>query len=227
MLEDLKNEVFQANINLVKYNLVVLTWGNVSERYEDYIVIKPSGVKYSTLKPEDMVVVNINGDIIEGNYRPSSDVQTHIELYKSFPYIKGIAHTHSDYATSFAQAGMDIVCFGTTHADYFFNSIPCTRLLTERETKYNYEKNTGKVIVETFKDKDYLSCPGVLVNSHGVFSWGNTAEDAVYNAVVIEKVAKMNLKTLLLNPKKQPICDYTLEKHYKRKHGENAYYGQQ
>ena len=226
MLEQLKKEVYDANISLVRYNLVIFTWGNVSARQDNYIVIKPSGVKYSEMKPEDMVVLDINGNIIEGKYRPSSDTPTHLELYKAFPKIKGICHTHSTYATSFAQAEKEIDCFGTTHADYFYGAIPCTRELTKKEVEQDYEINTGKVIIETFKGKDYSAIPGILVNSHGVFSWGKNAEDSVNNACVIEELAKMNLNTLCLNSNKKTIPQYILNKHYMRKHGKNAYYGQ-
>ena len=226
MLEDIKQEVFEANLDLVKYNLVIFTWGNVSARMDDFIIIKPSGVSYDKMKPSDMVVLDLNGNIVEGKYKPSSDTPTHLELYKAFSDIKGITHTHSNYATSFAQAGKEIECFGTTHADYFYGSIPCTRKLTKEETENNYEKNTGKVIIETFKDKNYIAIPGVLVNSHGVFSWGNSAKNSVHNAVVMEELAKMNLQTLMLNPENQPIPQYTLNKHYYRKHGKSAYYGQ-
>lgn len=226
MLEGIKQEVLDANLALVKYGLVIFTWGNVSARVDDYVVIKPSGVSYDTMKADDMVVLDLEGNVVEGNYNPSSDTPTHLELYKAFPKIKGICHTHSNYATSFAQAGRDIECFGTTHADYFYGSIPCTRILTKEETENDYEKNTGKVIIETFEDKDCVAIPGVLVNSHGVFSWGKSANDAVHNAVVMEELAKMNLQTLMLNPQNKSINQYTLDKHYNRKHGENAYYGQ-
>jgi len=227
MLEQIKREVFKANLALVKHNLVIFTWGNVSAKTEDgYVVIKPSGVEYDDMKAEDMVVLDLKGNIVEGKYKPSSDTPTHLEIYNAFPQIKGICHTHSSYATSFAQAGKGIECFGTTHADYFYGEIPCTRALRKEETESVYEKNTGKVIIETFADKDFVAIPGVLVNSHGVFSWGKNANIAVHNAVVIEELAKMNLQTLLLNPNKQSISQYTLDKHYKRKHGANKYYGQ-
>ena len=186
MFESLKEQVFKANLELVKYNLVIFTWGNVSAREGDYVVIKPSGVDYDTMQADDMVVLDIDGNRVEGKYNPSSDTPTHLELYKAFPDIKGITHTHSNYATSFAQAGKEIEAFGTTHADYFYGSIPCTRYLTKEETEVDYEKNTGKVIIETFKDKDYMAIPGVLVRSHGVFSWGKDAHNSVHNAVVME-----------------------------------------
>lgn len=226
MLESLKEQVFKANLELVKYNLVIFTWGNVSAREGDYVVIKPSGVDYDTMKADDMVVLDLDGNKIEGKYNPSSDTPTHLELYKAFPKIKGITHTHSNYATSFAQAGKPIEAFGTTHADYFYGDIPTTRYLTKEETEINYEKNTGKVIIETFKNKDYLAIPGVLVRSHGVFSWGKDAHNSVHNAVVMEELAKMNYQTLALNQNNNNLPQYTLDKHYNRKHGKNAYYGQ-
>jgi len=226
MLESLKEEVFKANLELVKYNLVIFTWGNVSAREGDYVVIKPSGVDYDTMKADDMVVLDLDGNRIEGKYNPSSDTPTHLELYKAFPEIKGITHTHSNYATSFAQAGKSIEAFGTTHADYFYGDIPVTRYLTKEETEIDYEKNTGKVIIETFKNKDYMAIPGVLVRSHGVFSWGKNAHNSVHNAVVMEELAKMNYQTLVLNQGDNKLPQYTLDKHYNRKHGKNAYYGQ-
>ncbi len=227
MLEDLKQKVYDANMMLVKHNLVIFTWGNVSGKSDDgkYIAIKPSGVDYYKLRAEDIVILDTNGNIVEGNLNPSSDTPTHIELYKAFPSIKGVCHTHSNYATSFAQAGKAIEAFGTTHADYFYGDIPCTRTLTEEETISDYEKNTGKVIVETFNDIDYEQIPGVLVKQHGVFSWGNSPYKSVYNAVVMEELAKMNYQTLMLNDLNN-LPQYTLDKHYLRKHGKNAYYGQ-
>jgi len=226
MLEDIKKRVYDANIELYKSKLVIFTWGNVSERFEDYIVIKPSGIEYEIMKPEDMVVLDLNGNIIEGKCNPSSDTPTHIELYKNFTDIKGICHTHSNYATSFAQAGLSIDSYGTTHADYFYGDIPCTRELTKDETEIDYEKNTGKVIVETFSDIDYNSIPGVLVRHHGVFTWGNSGYKSVYNSIVLEEVAKMNYQTIMLNKNSEKLPEYTLNKHYNRKHGKNAYYGQ-
>lgn len=227
MLEDLKQKVYEANMMLHYHKLVIFTWGNVSGRSDNnLIVIKPSGVSYEVMKPEDMVVLDIDGNVVEGNYNPSSDTPTHLELYKNFKNINGICHTHSCYATSFAQAGMDIKAFGTTHADYFYGSIPCTRLLTEEETENNYEKNTGKVIIEKFLSLDYTRMPGVLVRQHGVFTWGKSAYYAVHNAVVMEELAKMNYLTLNLNPDNNELPQYISDKHYNRKHGKNAYYGQ-
>lgn len=226
MLESLKEQVLKANLELVKHNLVIFTWGNVSARENDYIVIKPSGIDYDTMNVDDMVVLDLDGNRIEGKLNPSSDTPTHLELYKAFPNIKGITHTHSNYATSFAQAGKPIEAFGTTHADYFYGNIPVTRSLTKEETEVDYEKNTGKVIIETFKDKDCMAIPGVLVRSHGVFTWGTDAYNSVYNAVVMEELAKMNYQTLMLKKGNILLPQYTLDKHYYRKHGKNAYYGQ-
>ena len=226
MLKELKEQVFKANLELVKYNLVIFTWGNVSARDGDYIVIKPSGVEYDKMKADDMVVLDLDGNKIEGKYNPSSDTPTHLELYKAFPKIKGITHTHSNYATSFAQAGCEIEALGTTHADYFYGNIPVTRNLDECEVVENYEKNTGKVIIETFTNIDYMAIPGVLVRSHGVFAWGKNASDSVHNAVVIEELAKMNYQSIQLNPNITKFPKYVLDKHYNRKHGKNAYYGQ-
>lgn len=227
MLEKLKEEVFQANLDLVKYGLVVFTWGNVSgiDREKGLIVIKPSGVSYSDMKPEDMVVVDLDGKVVEGKYKPSSDTPTHLVLYKAFQSLGGIVHTHSEWATSWAQAGLSIPALGTTHADYFYGAIPCTRKLTEAEIKKDYEIETGNVIVETFKDIDPSAIPSVIVNGHGPFSWGTNAGNAVHNAVVLEEVAKMAHHTLALNQVKS-IDQYLLDKHYLRKHGPGAYYGQ-
>lgn len=224
MLEKFKQEVYDANMELYYSKLVIFTWGNVSARFDNYIIIKPSGVKYEVMQPEDMVVLDLDGNIINGELKPSSDTPTHIELYKHFPDIKGICHTHSNYATSFAQSGKSLEAYGTTHADYFYGDIPCTRDLTQAETENDYEKNTGSVIIETFENKDYMSIPGVLVKHHGVFSWGKSASDSVHNAIVLEEIAKMNYKTIMLGGNRLP--QYTLDKHYSRKHGENAYYGQ-
>ena len=228
MLENLKKKVLKANLDLVKNGLVLFTWGNVSEidRESGLIVIKPSGVEYSEMKASDMVVVDAEGNVVEGNYRPSSDTPTHIELYKAHPEIGGVVHTHSSYATAFAQAGRDIPCFGTTHADYFYGKIPCTRSLTEEEVNGEYEKNTGVVINETFADKDVNAIPSCLVKHHGVFSWGKDAKEAVYHATVTEEVAKMAVLTEIISQNAEQAEGYLQDKHYNRKHGKNAYYGQ-
>ncbi len=228
MLEKLKEEVLKANLLLPKYNLVTFTWGNVSgiDRESGLIVIKPSGVEYDTMTKDDMVVVNLDGNVVEGRYKPSSDTPTHIEMYRNFPNIGGIVHTHSRWATSFAQAGMDIPALGTTHGDYFYGNIPCTRKMTAEEISGEYEKETGKVIVETFADKNADNIPAVLVFSHGPFTWGKTPYEAVHNAVVLEEVAFMDYHAVTLNPEVQPMQQTLLDKHFFRKHGENAYYGQ-
>lgn len=229
MLEKLKQEVYEANMLLPKYGLVTFTWGNVSgiDRESGLFAIKPSGVEYEKLSPQDMVLVDLDGNVAEGTLNPSSDTPTHIELYKAFSEIGGVVHTHSSYATSFAQAMKPIPAFGTTHADYFYGGIPCTRILTEEEVKTNYEKNTGIVIAETFRDLDYAALPGVLVANHGPFAWGSGAHNAVHNAVVLDETAKMAYRTLALNSQAAPINQYIMDKHYFRKHGENAYYGNQ
>lgn len=226
MLETLKKSVFEQNIALVKHGLVVLTWGNVSARDEEtgFIVIKPSGVPYDTMKAEDMVVVTPDGNVAEGTYKPSSDLPTHLYIYKQYPSVMGIVHTHSTYATSFAQSGMDITAYGTTHADAFYGNIPCSRALTNEEIDEAYELNTGKVIVETIADIDAM--PAVLVKNHGVFTFGKSPEKAVENAVTLEEVAKMAFLTQQLNKDTAAIDKHLLDKHYFRKHGENAYYGQ-
>lgn len=231
MLESLKKEVYEANMLLPKYNLVTFTWGNVSaiDREKKLVVIKPSGVEYETMKPEDMVVVDLEtGKVVEGDKNPSSDTPTHLVLYKKFENIGGIVHTHSRMATSFAQAGKGIVPFGTTHSDYFYGEIPCTREMTGAEIKGEYEAETGSVIVETFENMAISpdDVPGVLVKSHGPFSWGTDAFNAVHNAVVLEEVANMNFNTLLINQETERINRNLLDKHYLRKHGANAYYGQ-
>lgn len=227
MLAELKKEVYEANMMLPLHGLVVFTWGNVSARdtKSGYIVIKPSGVSYELMTIEDMVVVDMDGNVVEGKYRPSSDTLTHIELYKRYPEIGGIVHTHSTWATSWAQAGMAIPCYGTTHADYFYGEIPCTRGLQEEEIK-EYEKSTGTVIIETLQNKEIMCMPGVVCKNHGVFSWGKDALEAVHNAVVVEEVAKMAALTKLINPKAVPAPQMIQDKHYFRKHGDNAYYGQ-
>ncbi|MDU5106012.1 L-ribulose-5-phosphate 4-epimerase [Clostridium sp.] len=230
MLEALKKEVFEANLALVKNNLVVLTWGNVSgiDRENGLVVIKPSDVSYENMKEEDMVVVDLEGNIVEGNLRPSSDTITHIELYKKYTNLGGIVHTHSTFATSWAQAKRDIPPYGTTHADTFYGQVPCTRKLTTGEIKTEYERNTGFVIIETLESRkiEVLSVPGIIVGSHGPFSWGETPNKAVANAIVLEEVSKMALITENLNNSITPIDKELQDKHYFRKHGSNAYYGQ-
>ena len=229
MLEELKKEVYEANMELPKRGLITYTWGNVSgiDRESGLFVIKPSGVDYDKLSPEDMVVMDLDGNKVEGDLNPSSDTPTHLELYKKYDSIKGIVHTHSTNATSFAQAGMDIPALGTTHADYFYGDIPCTRELSEEEVKKAYEKNTGLVIIETFENKglDVMAVPGVIIKNHGPFAWGTSPANALYNAVVKEAIAEMDLKTLQLNPNSE-MKQYVLDKHYTRMHGPNAYYGQ-
>jgi len=229
MLEELKEEVLRSNLLLSKHGLVTFTWGNVSgiERKQGLMVIKPSGVSYDEMKADDMVVVEVEtGKVVEGKLKPSSDTPTHIELYKAFPNIGGIVHTHSHWATSFAQAGRSILPFGTTHADYFYGEILCTRKMTKAEIEGEYEKETGLVIKETFQGKDPDAIPAVLVHSHGPFAWGTNPIDAVHNAVVLEEIAFMNFHTLMLKPETPPIQQQLLDKHYLRKHGANAYYGQ-
>lgn len=228
MLEALKEQVLQANLLLPKHGLVTFTWGNVSgiDRASGLFVIKPSGVSYEGMQAEDMVVCDLDGNVVEGKYKPSSDTPTHIELYKAFPGIGGIVHTHSRWATSFAQAGKDILALGTTHADYFYGPIPCTRPMTEEEIKGEYEKETGKVIIETFAGINAEDVPGVVVFSHGPFAWGTDAMNAVHNAVVMEEVAFMDYHAMTLNPGLQPMQSALMDKHYLRKHGANAYYGQ-
>lgn len=230
MLEELKQKVFEANMLLPEYGLVTFTWGNVSgiDREKGLFVIKPSGVEYETMTAEDMVVMDLEGNRVEGRYRPSSDTPTHLELYKAFPDIGGIVHTHSSYATSWAQAGRDIPCYGTTHADYMYGSIPCARCLTKEEIEEAYEENTGHLIVELFKatGRDPMAVPAVLCKNHGPFAWGKDAKEAVHNAVVLEEVAKMAYRTELISPKVQPAPQELQDKHYYRKHGANAYYGQ-
>ena len=230
MLEELKKEVYEANMLLPKYGLVTFTWGNVSgiDREKGLFVIKPSGVDYDKLRPEDMVVVDLNGNKVEGDYNPSSDTPTHLELYKAFPKIGGVVHTHSPWATSWAQAGRSIPCYGTTHADYFYGEIPCARSLTADEINGEYEKNTGLVIIETFNERgiDPMHVPGVLCTNHGPFTWGTDAANAVHNAVVLEEVAKMACRTEILNARVQPAPQVIQDKHFLRKHGANAYYGQ-
>jgi L-ribulose-5-phosphate 4-epimerase len=229
MLEQLKEQVFQANLQLPEHGLVTFTWGNVSgiDREQGLVVIKPSGVLYETMKAEDMVVVTLEtGKVVEGTLKPSSDTPTHLELYKAFANIGGVVHTHSRWAASFAQAGRGITALGTTHADYFYGEIPCTRKMTSAEIQGEYEKETGTVIIETFQGKNPDAVPGVLVHSHGPFTWGKDPADAVHNAVVLDEVAFMNFHTIMLTPGIQPMQQELLDKHYLRKHGANAYYGQ-
>ena len=230
MLEELKNQVCRANLELVARGVVIYTWGNVSGISDDrkFMVIKPSGVSYDEMSPDDMVVVDVNsGQRVEGKWNPSSDTKTHLELYRKYSSIKGIVHTHSVNAVAFAQAGISISALGTTHADYFYGNIPCTRELSQSEVMDDYETNTGKVIIETIENLNYdpMAIPGIIVKNHGPFAWGKNPSNSVYNAVVLEKVAEMALKTLILNPKAD-IKSYVLDKHYMRKHGPNAYYGQ-
>ena len=230
MLEDLKKAVCQANLELPKRGLVIYTWGNVSgiDREKGIVIIKPSGVEYEDLTPDKMVAVDLEtGKTVEGSLNPSSDTKTHLELYKAFPYIGGIVHTHSTHAVAWAQAGRDIPCFGTTHADYFYGSIPCTRDLSEKELE-DYEKNTGTVIIETFNERniDPEAVPAVICHSHGPFTWGKDPAQAVYHAGVLEEVAKMAILTCQIDPEAQPAPQRIQDKHYFRKHGANAYYGQ-
>jgi L-ribulose-5-phosphate 4-epimerase len=228
MLETLKQQVFEANLELPKRNLVTYTWGNVSgiDRATNLVVIKPSGVDYETMTAEDMVVVDLDGKIVEGKWKPSSDTPTHVELYRAFPEVGGIVHTHSRWATIFAEAGREIPAMGTTQADYFYGAVPCTRKMTDAEIQGEYEKETGKVIVETFDNIDPMTIPGVLVYSHGPFTWGKDAHEAVHNAVVLEEIAFMDWHAMALNPKQGTMQKTLLDKHYLRKHGKNAYYGQ-
>lgn len=228
MLEQLKKQVLEANILLPKYGLVTFTWGNVSgiDRESGLVVIKPSGVPYEGMTEEDMVVVDLDGKRVEGKWKPSSDTPTHVELYKAFPALGGIVHTHSRWATTFAQAGLDIPAMGTTHGDYFYGDIPCTRKMTPQEIAGEYEKETGRVIIETFAGKSPADIPGVTVHSHGPFAWGKDAMDAVHNAVVMEEVAFMDWHAMMINPAAGRMQQELLDKHYLRKHGKNAYYGQ-
>ena len=228
MLEALKEKVYKANMELPRKGLITYTWGNVSQidRETGYVVIKPSGIDYDLLKAEDMVVIDLNGNIIEGKYKPSSDTATHLELYRAFSEVGGVVHTHSPWATSWAQAGRSIPCYGTTHADYFYGSIPCARSLTKEEIESNYEQNTGVVIVETFKELNATFVPGVLCKNHGPFTWGKDAMEAVHNAVVLEEVAKMAFQTEQINKNVKCAPDIIKKKHFLRKHGKDAYYGQ-
>ena len=228
MMTELKQRVFEQNIRLVKSGLVVLTWGNVSAiaREKGLVCIKPSGVPYETMTADDMVVLDLDGKVVDGKYRPSSDTPTHLYLYKKFDDIGGIVHTHSAYATAWAQAGKSITAYGTTHADAFFGDVPCARALTKAEIETDYEHNTGVVIAEAFENKDHNAIPAVLVKNHGPFTWGNTPEKAVDTAITLEEVAKMALFTEQIDQNAERVDEYLLEKHYSRKHGKNAYYGQ-
>lgn len=230
MLEKLKQEVYEANMELPRRGLVTYTWGNVSgiDRESGLVIIKPSGVEYDDLAPDNLVVLDLEGNKVEGDLNPSSDTKTHIELYKAFPHIGGIVHTHSINAVAWAQAGEDIPCYGTTHADYFYGSVPCARHLTDQEIDEDYEKNTGKVIVETFTRRDInpIHMPAAICYSHGPFTWGSNAREAVYHAVVLEEVAKMALLTRQVNPDARPAPLNVQDKHFLRKHGPDAYYGQ-
>jgi L-ribulose-5-phosphate 4-epimerase len=228
MLEELKEKVYEANMLLPKHGLVTFTWGNVSEidRESGLFVIKPSGVDYEKMRPKDMVVMNLMGEKVEGDLNPSSDTPTHLELYKAFDKVGGIVHTHSSYATSWAQAGRNIPCYGTTHADYIYGQVPCVRNLSKEEIDEAYEKNTGLIIIDYFKDKDYEAVPCVLCKNHGPFTWGKDAFEAVHNAVVLEEVAKMAYRTELINKDVKEAPQELKDKHYYRKHGANAYYGQ-
>ena len=230
MLEQLKQEVYEANMLLPKYHLVTFTWGNVSgiDREKGLFVIKPSGVDYDKLTPDSMVVVNLEGEVVDGDYRPSSDTPTHVVLYNRFQEIGGVVHTHSPWATSWAQAGRGIPCYGTTHADYLYGQVPCVRTLTKEEIETAYEKNTGVLIADEFERLavDYLATPAVLCKNHGPFTWGKDAKEAVRNAVVLEEVAKMAARCEQIDPKVNPAPQELQDKHYYRKHGKNAYYGQ-
>lgn len=227
MLNELKEAVFRANIDLVDNGLVVHTWGNASGKdpHTGLIVIKPSGVKYDLMTPGDMVVIDLEGKVVDGKRKPSTDTPTHLYLYRSFPAIGGIVHTHSAYATAWAQAGKDIPALGTTHADHYYGEVPCTRKMTDGEIKKNYELNTGKVIVERLDKTDPMAVPSVLVNCHGPFVWGIDVEEAVYNAIALEEIARIAFFTVLLG-KKEAVDRELIEKHYRRKHGKGAYYGQ-
>ncbi len=230
VIQQLKEDVFKANLELVEQGLVIYTWGNVSgiDRESGLVVIKPSGVDYTTMTVEDMVVIDLQGNVVEGQLKPSSDTPTHLELYRQYSDIGGVVHTHSEWATSWAQAGVNIPCYGTTHADYFYGEILCTRSLTDEEIQGEYELNTGKVMVETLREanKGAFELPGMIITNHGPFSWGESAHKAVHNAKVMEEVAKMAYRTEKINPRVQPAKQTLVDKHYLRKHGKNAYYGQ-
>jgi len=227
-MQQLKQQVLDANLDLPRYGLVTFTWGNVSaiDRARGLVAIKPSGVSYDALKAGDIVIVDLQGDVVEGTLRPSSDTATHLALYRRYPSLGGVVHTHSTHATAWAQAGLAIPALGTTHADYFLGDIPCTRALTEQEVQGEYELNTGRVIIETLKEGEPLHTPGVVVYQHGPFAWGKDAHDAVHNAVVMEEVARMAWIARSINPGLKPIDGYLMDKHFMRKHGAHAYYGQ-
>lgn len=227
-MQTLKQQVYEANRDLPRFGLVTFTWGNVSaiDRERSVIVIKPSGIAYEVMTADDMVVVDLEGNVVEGRYRPSSDTATHLALYRRYAELGGVVHTHSTHATAWAQAGLSIPAMGTTHADYFFGDIPCTRGLTKQEVEGEYERNTGKVIIETLDDTNPLHTPGIVVYQHGPFAWGKDVADAVHNAVVLEEVARMAWIARGINPGLKPIDDYLMHKHFMRKHGPNAYYGQ-
>ncbi|WP_312273824.1 L-ribulose-5-phosphate 4-epimerase [Pseudescherichia sp.] len=227
-MQQLKQQVLAANLDLPRYGLVTFTWGNVSaiDRARGLVAIKPSGVSYDALKAGDIVIVDLQGDVVEGTLRPSSDTATHLALYRRYPSLGGVVHTHSTHATAWAQAGLAIPALGTTHADYFLGDIPCTRALTEQEVQGEYELNTGRVIIETLKEGEPLHTPGVVVYQHGPFAWGKDAHDAVHNAVVMEEVARMAWIARSINPGLKPIDGYLMDKHFMRKHGAHAYYGQ-
>ncbi len=227
-MQQLKQQVLEANLDLPRYGLVTFTWGNVSaiDRARGLVAIKPSGVAYDALKADDIVIVDLQGEVVEGTLRPSSDTATHLALYRRYPSLGGVVHTHSTHATAWAQAGRAIPALGTTHADYFLGDIPCTRALTEEEVQGEYELNTGRVIIETLKDGEPLHTPGVVVYQHGPFAWGKDAHDAVHNAVVMEEVARMAWIARGINPGMKPIDGYLMDKHFMRKHGAHAYYGQ-
>ena len=228
MLDALKKKVFQANMDLIRFGLVTRTWGNVSgvERSKGCVVIKPSGVEYEAMAAKDMIVVDLDGNVVDGEHRPSSDTPTHIELYKAFPDAGGIVHTHSVYATMFAQACREIPCLGTTHADHFNGPVPVTRFLTEEEVRRGYEHATGTVIIERFAGLNPSTTPGVLVAGHAPFVWGRSAKDAVHNSLILERVAQMAMGSFILNPDIRPLPAHIQQKHYQRKHGPHAYYGQ-
>ncbi|GAL56898.1 L-ribulose-5-phosphate 4-epimerase [Pseudescherichia vulneris] len=228
-MQQLKQQVLEANLDLPRYGLVTFTWGNVSaiDRARGLVAIKPSGVAYDALKADDIVIVDLQGEVVEGRLRPSSDTATHLALYRRYPSLGGVVHTHSTHATAWAQAGLAIPALGTTHADYFLGDIPCTRALTEEEVRGEYELNTGRVIIETLKEAEPLHTPGVVVYQHGPFAWGKDAHDAVHNAVVMEEVARMAWIARGINPDLKPIDSYLMDKHFMRKHGAHAYYGQQ